>query len=96
MAKTPAGSAGAFAPVALVFLGGLIIGVLMNLFIPLPIWPSTWIQLLAGGIWFFAWARAAFLRHRTALMPWNPSAELVQDGPYRFTRNPIYLALALM
>ncbi len=48
------------------------------------------------GIWLLASARTAFRRHRTALMPWTPSAELVQDGPYRFTRNPVYLAFALM
>ncbi|MDE1853963.1 MAG: isoprenylcysteine carboxylmethyltransferase family protein [Thaumarchaeota archaeon] len=48
------------------------------------------------GIWLFAWSRQAFGRHKTALMPWSPSTQLVQDGPYRFTRNPIYFAFALM
>jgi protein-S-isoprenylcysteine O-methyltransferase Ste14 len=63
------------------------------------IWPGVWIQFagvvpLVVGIWLFVSARAAFRRHRTALMVWTPSTELVQDGPYRFTRNPIYLAFA--
>ena len=28
--------------------------------------------------------------------PWRPSTALVTEGVYRFTRNPIYLALALL
>jgi protein-S-isoprenylcysteine O-methyltransferase Ste14 len=42
----------------------------------------------------FTSARAAFRRHKTALMPWTPSTALVQDGPYHFSRNPVYLAFA--
>jgi protein-S-isoprenylcysteine O-methyltransferase Ste14 len=100
VARTPK-AAGAFTSVALIFLCGLVGGAVVNLFYPVPIWPGTWIRLvglvpLAVGIWLLASARAAFKRHRTALMPWTPSAELVQDGPYRFTRNPVYLAFALM
>src|SRR2546426_11086298 len=94
-------SAGAVAPVPFVFLGGFVIGALANLFFPFPIWRSVWIQVigvvpLVAGIWLFASARAAFKRHKTSLMPWEPSVELVQDGPYRFSRNPIYLSFAMV
>ena len=90
-------SAGGFSLVVLVFLGGLIGGALVNFFLPLFIWPNAWVRLvgiipLAVGVWLFSSARATFRRHQTALMPWTPSARLVQDGPYRFSRNPIYLA----
>ena len=74
-------------------------GALVNLIFPLLIWPGIWARLIGAvpviiGVWLFTSARGAFRRHRTALMPWTPSAELVQDGPYRFSRNPIYLAFA--
>ncbi len=94
-------AAGAFVPVALVFLGGLIGGAVINIFFPVPIWSGAWTWLaavvpLVAGVWLFASARLSFKRHQTALMPWTPSAKLVQDGPYRFTRNPIYLAFGTL
>jgi len=94
-------AAGAFTPVALVFLLGLVGGAIANLYFPFLIWPGVWIRLLglaplAAGVWVFGSARLAFRRHRTALMPWAPSTELVRDGPYRFTRNPIYLAFGML
>ncbi len=50
--------------------------------------------LLAGlGLAF-----ACFLRFRaadTAIEPWKPASALVAQGPYRFSRNPIYLGLML-
>ena len=93
--------AGAFTPVALVFLAGLIGGIAMNVFFPLPILPGLWVRAsgifpLAVGVWLFAWSRVSFRRHETSLMPWSPSAALVQDGPYSFSRNPIYLSFCLM
>jgi protein-S-isoprenylcysteine O-methyltransferase Ste14 len=99
MTETPAKAAGAFAPVVMVFLGGLIGGVVGNLFFPFPIWPGEWIRVigaapLAVGIWLFVSARVAFRRHKTTLMVWKSSSELVQEGPYRFTTNPMYLAFA--
>jgi len=101
VAETPAKTAGGSASVAMVFLVGLIGGVVINLVFPVPIWPGFWIRLmgvvpLVVGIWLFVSARAAFRRHKTTLVVWTPSTELVQDGPYRFTRNPIYLAFATM
>ena len=76
-------------------------GAAINLVLPVPIWPGDWIRLvglapLAIGGLLFAWARAAFRRHLTSLMPWTPSTALVQDGPFSFSRNPIYLAFCIM
>ena len=40
----------------------------------------------------------AFRRHRTTVNPLSPhkSTAIVQDGIYRFTRNPMYLGMALI
>ncbi len=36
-----------------------------------------------------------FRRHATSLVPIRPAARFVVDGPYRFTRNPMYLGLTV-
>jgi protein-S-isoprenylcysteine O-methyltransferase Ste14 len=51
---------------------------------------------LVLGILLLILANMMFSRHKTPPEPWKPAAELVQDGPYRFTRNPIYLSFALI
>jgi len=39
------------------------------------------------------WALCLFRRARTRVMPFSEPTVLVTSGPYRFTRNPMYLAL---
>jgi protein-S-isoprenylcysteine O-methyltransferase Ste14 len=51
------------------------------------------VQLFAVGL--IASARILFLRTRQSPVPWKPSPELIYDGPYRFTRNPMYLGVTL-
>ena len=34
-----------------------------------------------------------FWRARTAIIPHRPASRLVRHGPYRFTRNPMYVGL---
>jgi protein-S-isoprenylcysteine O-methyltransferase Ste14 len=46
--------------------------------------------LLAG------WALATFRRARTAIEPWRAATTLVRHGPYRITRNPMYVGLTLL
>jgi|SRR6185312_386183 len=42
------------------------------------------------------WAVVSFRREGTELNPTSPAnAKLVTDGPYRFTRNPMYLGLVI-
>ncbi len=47
--------------------------------------------LVALGLLLAAWGALTFLRHRTAIIPHNPASTIVVAGPYRFTRNPMYL-----
>jgi protein-S-isoprenylcysteine O-methyltransferase Ste14 len=94
-------AAGAFTPIAVVFLLGLIGGVLASVYFPILIWPSPWFGLagllpLTLGAWLFVWARATFRRHRTPLMPWRTTSSLVTDGPFHRSRNPIYLSFAMV
>ena len=43
-------------------------------------------------VWSFRW----FARQKTTIIPNKPANALVLDGPFRFTRNPLYLALACL
>ena len=39
-------------------------------------------------------ATVRFMRRHTPLNPARPARTLVTDGPYRFTRNPMYIGMA--
>ena len=51
---------------------------------------------LAGAAALLAGALAGLRRAGTNVEPWLPSTALVTTGVYRFTRNPIYLAMTLL
>jgi protein-S-isoprenylcysteine O-methyltransferase Ste14 len=42
-----------------------------------------------------AWALLHFHRHDTDVRPDKPDSALITSGPYRFTRNPLYIVLTL-
>jgi protein-S-isoprenylcysteine O-methyltransferase Ste14 len=43
----------------------------------------------------FAWSFGLFRRHDTSISPWGDPTALITTGPYRFSRNPLYVATAL-
>lgn len=51
------------------------------------------IVLAVGGLALEGWGLVAFFRARTTFNPLRPerASALVAAGPYRFTRNPMYL-----
>jgi protein-S-isoprenylcysteine O-methyltransferase Ste14 len=36
-----------------------------------------------------------FRRAKTAIIPYQPATQLVESGPYKFTRNPMYTGMTL-
>jgi protein-S-isoprenylcysteine O-methyltransferase Ste14 len=54
------------------------------------------VLLVAAWAGIMAWAFATFLRARTNILPNRPATRLVTSGPYRHTRNPMYVSLALL
>jgi protein-S-isoprenylcysteine O-methyltransferase Ste14 len=47
------------------------------------------------GIVLAAWGIVTFRRVRTAVNPHKAASQLVMTGPYRFTRNPMYVGLTI-
>lgn len=67
---------------------------------PVPFLPAT-LSLASGAILLALGlvgipALLAFRRSRTSPLPWRPATALVTDGPYRLTRNPMYVGMTLL
>jgi|SRR5450631_4162834 protein-S-isoprenylcysteine O-methyltransferase Ste14 len=48
--------------------------------------------LVAGAISLMIWAFVTLQRANTTVIPWEQVSAIVSSGPFRFSRNPIYLA----
>jgi protein-S-isoprenylcysteine O-methyltransferase Ste14 len=87
-----------------VYAGGLLAGGLVQHFWPLPIVSSGFVGPLCDcGIVLIVltsalalWAVHAMRAVGTSPNPARPTTALTFAGPYRFTRNPMYLAFTLM
>ena len=51
------------------------------------------ILFAAAGVLLTAWANVLFRQEHTSMVPVRPANTLVIRGPYRLTRNPMYLGL---
>src|SRR5262249_8831573 len=51
--------------------------------------------LLLLGVLIAGWGWLTFRRARTTTVPGRISSQFVTWGPYRFTRNPMYVGLSL-
>ena len=47
--------------------------------------------IIGGGIAMTWWGLSTFMHVRTGIMPDRPARQLVMFGPYRFSRNPMFV-----
>ncbi len=94
---------GVIAPPPLLFLGALAVGLALDFGLlrvptglPRAVRLGLGVVLAVAGAALAAGALGRFRRAGTAAEPWRPSSALVTDGVYRFTRNPMYLAMTLI
>lgn len=95
-------SPGVHFPPPFLFVAGLALAWWLHRQQPLAIFTSnSGLRLLAGwfvflqGFVLLLTGLATLFLNRTAIYPNQPASALIQSGPYRFTRNPMYLALAI-
>lgn len=90
-------------PPPLVFVIAWLLGALLR-YAWRPLWlPAPWSVGIVLGLAFVAAAFALAASARKLMVrtgqrpaPWKPSPELILQGPYRFTRNPMYLGMTLL
>ncbi len=58
---------------------------------------TTWVGvvLLAAGLALDVWATLTFRRARTTVVPYRRASALVDTGPFAFSRNPMYVGMAM-
>ena len=93
-------SAGVIAPPPLIYLGTLGIGLGLDVAIGSGSVPSTiaipaGTALIIAGTGLLGSFARAFLGANTPIDPYTPSTAIVTNGPFRLTRNPAYLGMAL-
>jgi protein-S-isoprenylcysteine O-methyltransferase Ste14 len=89
------------APPPLVYLGSLILGLLLNRKFPAPLLPRGVARifggtLLSGGVLLVGWFIRTMRSAGTLVSTREPVSNLVTTGPFRYTRNPGYLGLAMI
>jgi protein-S-isoprenylcysteine O-methyltransferase Ste14 len=81
----------------------VLIAMVASLWLLLPGWrvygePATWFGVipLTVGLLLIPVSAGLFRLRKTTLNPFGESSALVQDGLYRYSRNPMYLGMLLV
>jgi protein-S-isoprenylcysteine O-methyltransferase Ste14 len=93
-------------PPPLIFVAGFLVGWLLDARIG-PLWPSiipasrNIIDLIGGlfvgiGVGLALSGIRTFRRAETSVIPNHDASQLVIAGPYRYTRNPMYVGLTVV
>ena len=94
-------SPGIRVPPPLIYLLPLASGLLLDRKAHLPFLPRSVARLLGwplvgGGVVLSGWAFRTLWAAETTLRPDKPVSKLTQEGPFRYSRNPIYLSDAMI
>lgn len=84
-----------------IYFVSIALGVALQLAVALPFFPralnvATGAALVVAAMALFVAAVGKFRAAGTAVPANKPTTAIVRGGPYRFTRNPIYLAFSFL
>ena len=88
-------------PPPVFYLVMIVIGIGINSVVPLQ-WQTGFFAVWLGiaviglGLMTIAWTAFEFRRHQTTIMPHKASSRIIQMGPFRVSRNPIYVCFTLI
>src|SRR5215467_726926 len=79
-------------------LGAFVLVLILHYFLPLAIGMrgptrALGIALVVLGIGSGAWGRTMLMRAGTNVSPLKPTTAIATGGPFRFTRNPLYVGI---
>jgi protein-S-isoprenylcysteine O-methyltransferase Ste14 len=88
-------------PPPLPCFAGIVVGALLQWFAPWPIARQSialtiGFVLLAGAVVLLAALHREFRRHDTPPDPVLETTAIIDTGPFRYSRNPVYVAFALL
>jgi protein-S-isoprenylcysteine O-methyltransferase Ste14 len=102
----PDAAMGIGVPPPVVYLGPLLLGLLLNRKISVPFLPRgltrvLGLPLVSGGVLLGGWTYRTMRHADTPIIgepfvPGRPTSNLITDGPFRYSRNPGYLAGAMV
>lgn len=92
---------GVAAPPPLIYAVALALGLLLNRLRPTPFLPRVFSKVLGWplvvcGLLLGLWGFREMRRAGTNVDPYHPTTAIVERGPYGFTRNPLYVGMALI
>jgi protein-S-isoprenylcysteine O-methyltransferase Ste14 len=96
-----ADNAGVRFPPPIVYVAAIAGGAVLQKLRPLPVGGGG-VRIIVAWLCVALWAAVmlvsfySFWSRRTSIVPVRPATALVEAGPYRFTRNPMYLSLVLL
>jgi len=84
---------------SIILLGGIIV----QSFYPIGFLPDSWFVRVALGSVFFIYAillgysaKQVMGQAKTSVKPQEETTTIISEGPFRYTRNPLYLTLFLL
>jgi protein-S-isoprenylcysteine O-methyltransferase Ste14 len=88
-------------PPPLVYAAFLVLGIVLNAWHPVRLLPSAPARVLGAAILACGvalgpiWGVWTLRKAGTTVRPDKPTTALVTGGPFRFSRNPLYLSMAI-
>jgi len=99
--RTPQDHPGVVAHPPSLYLGFLVLAWVLDRVVPLPVGipestRSLGVLLVPPSLALMIWGRQTMVRAGTNVRPSRPSTALVTGGPFRFSRNPLYVAVTAL